>query len=332
MNLGFDGTDAVEDEFTILLPQPALYMLWNVTASENYTRSYYFYQDETFDEVWIFIPRATEPCYPYTFVPADFYGMKDPYLSTQINVGGVIRTVERKKVETNQVTFFMIQWHNYDLTWRCDQGTYTQSFNAENTFTTSLVILAGAFAETTSTMPSASAGRINSTCVHITYADSMEATYWLFLNITHQASGGGYQVDYEINTTASSYNLYWNVADADTDYVVYIVAYTYTGLWSWRYPCPVTPTSTNPFEGLLNFIGDWQGINPAQIPAAILILLFLAIGSSKSTGISCLLAWIVAVILAVMGWYVASAPTFAFAGATSILVWIAEGKETIREI
>lgn len=331
-SFGLNGTDSVADQVEILIAQPALYMNWNASASLNYTRSYYFLQDDYFDEVWIFVPKTTEPFYPYTFVPTDFYGMKNPYLETRINVNGVVRTVERKSVDINQITFFMIQWHNYDLTWICDQGTYTQSFNAENTFTTSLVILSGAFATNTASMPLASAARLNSTCIHASYADSLEATYWIYLNITHRATGGTYELDYAVNETDSSYSLYWNLATNTTDYTVNIIAYTPLGLLSWKFPCPVTSISTNPFEGLFDFLGEWGSLNPSQIPAVVIIMLFLAFGSTKSTGASCLIAWIIAAIFAIMGWYIVSVPIFAFAGVTSVLVWIAENKETTREV
>ena len=333
VNFILNGTDAVADDYSVLLSQPGTYLAWNISSStDNTTRTYAFLPTLTFEEIWIFIPRTTEPTYPYTFVPADFYGMRSPYLETQININGATRTVERKKADVNQISFFMIQWHKYDLTWRCDQGVYTQSFNAENTFTTSLVILSGAFPTTTSTMPSASAGRLNTTCITASYVDSMGGTYWLYMNITHLASSGGTQLDYDVNVSTSSYSLTWNLADNETDYIVHIEAYAYSGYFSWKFSCPAQPASNNPFAGLFNFMGNWGIINPSQLPAGLIIVLFLAIGSTRSTGASCVLAWVVGAILMVMGWFTVSLPLLAFAGITSIFIYIAEQKETAREV
>lgn len=326
-----DGTDVVADTIDVYLDQPATYLAWNISDVANYTRFYYFQPEDVFDEVWVFVPEPSAPVYPYTFVPTDYAGMTNPFLETSINVNGQIRVVERKKVDINQVTFLMVQWHRYDLTWRCDQGSYTQAFSAENTFTTSLVVLAGAFPISTSSSPVALATRLNETSIRITYADGSESTYWLFLNITHKV-GTSYVLDYEINTTGFSYSLTWTLADETTDYIVHIVSYASNKIFSWTYPCIITQINANPFDGLLDFIGDWQGFNAAQIPAAFIIMLFLGIGSFRSAGVCCLLSWIVMVIFVIMGWYAATVPTMGFACATSILIWLAEGKETVREI
>jgi TM2 domain-containing membrane protein YozV len=69
----------------------------------------------------------------------------------------------------------------------------------------------------------------------------------------------------------------------------------------------------------------------AQIGAAAIIMLFLCIGSFRSAGACCILAWIIGGIMIFLGWWVTSIPEFALAGFLSILIAIDEGKQSVRE-
>lgn len=338
ISFGLNGTDGTADDYSTILAQPASYMTWNCSSVENYTRAYYFLPTETFDEIWIFVPRTTEPFYPYTFIPADFYGMRNPYLESSINIDGTKRIVERKKADINQITFFMIQWHRYDLTWRCDQGTYTQSFSAETTFTTSLVVLAGAFPVSTSTMPTITASRPTSTSILVSYADSLGSTVWVSVEIWHY-NGALKVTDYFYNETASSLSINWTAAISTIDYYVYVQAYTngihYDG---WRFSLPANPNVTNIFAGLFDFLGTYpSGVVVANMVGVGIVLLFVAIGSFKSTGIACILAWAMFAILTLIGFITIGDATYGvpqlfLALAVSVLVFIEERKAETREV
>ena len=338
LSFGLNGTDSVADDYSALLAQPASYMVWNCSSTENYTRVFYFFEDENFEEIWIFVPRTTEPFYPYTFVPADFYGMQNPYLETSINVDGTRRVVERKKADINQLTFCMIQWHHYDLTWHCDQGTYTQGFSAENSFTNSLVVLAGAFPTTTATQPTVTASRLNATAIQVTYTDPSESTVWVSVQIWHY-NGATETTDYFLNTTANSLSVLWAEADSETDYYVHVQAYSNGFLYGgWQFSLSWVTLPSNPFSGLLDWLGSYpSGMIAANIIGAVIVMLFLAIGSSKTTGFSCLLAWIICGILVLMGWITLNDPSrgipmFFLAGFVSVLVFIEERKTETREV
>lgn len=284
------------------------------------------------DEIWIFLPSPDTPVYPYTFVPVDFYGMQNPYLETSIIIDGQTRIVERKKADFNQITFFMEQWHSYGLTWRCDQGTYSQIFSAETTFTTSLMILPGAFPTSTVELPEATATRVNTTYIQVTYVDGAEATLWLYVQVFHKY-GSTEVTDYSVNTTSNSYTLDWTDADNETDYYVKVMAYSDGVTYTFNFVCALSSTQYNPWAGLFDFLGTLPGgIDASQLLVTGIIMLFLAIGSYQSAGFSCLIAWIIAGIFIAIGWFTCSLPVFGFAGFTTILVWIHESKQTEREL
>jgi hypothetical protein len=103
----------------------------------------------------------------------------------------------------------------------------------------------------------------------------------------------------------------------------------------WKFVCPKLPPA-NPFTGAFDFLGTWQinGINidPAQLIAVIIIMLFLCIGSVYSVEASCILAVIAGGILIVMGWWSASIPMFGLATVTAILIAIEQSKKSLREV
>ena len=161
------------------------------------------------------------------------------------------------------------------------------------------------------------------------YLDPNATTTWLYVQITHLA-GGNTIIDFTDNQTANTYTTTQTVDNA-TDYTVQIQTYRDGTITEWDIPCPVT-SGSNPFAGLFNYLGTWPaGIDPAQIVAAVIIMLFLAIGSYGSAGVSCILSWIITGILMAIGWFTMGVPLFVFAGILSILVVLDESKKTARE-
>jgi hypothetical protein len=303
---------------------------WNSTTS-NITRIYTFLGTVSDVEVYIHIANPAQAAYEYTFSIADFYGMTNPYL--EATVGAETRLiVERQSLNTTGIaTFLMTQYFPYQLTFRCDQGTYTQSFTPGATFTTNLQVLAGSFPSTVTNDSLATATRTNATTIDVTYYDPDSATDWLYMKITHQ--DGAYLVtDYTDNQSSTNSLSTTVTVDNATDYFVQVQAYRYGGVMEWDFACP-NLTLTNPFDGLLDYLGTWPtGFDPAQIFAAAIIMCALGLGSFRSAGVSCILAWILAGIFLAIGWFTISLPMLALAGVLSVLIVLTESKETTRDV
>lgn len=323
-----NGSDGVADTANLSLTNPATYVYWNLTSTGNYTRIYYFL-DTSFDELWIFVPYVTKPWFSYQFSVTDFFGMTNPYLETTINVAGQTRIVERKPLTTvGTITFSMVQWQQYGLRFRCDEGTYTQYFSAETTLATNLQVLQGSFPTTQLDVPITIALRLNGTSIQITYTDPSLSTNWFFYNITHEDT-----LDSTANLTTNSYSVTWTNASSTTDYEIYAQANINGELYDWLIQTPAPPSTVNPWEDLFESLGTWPtGFNPMYIPAAVIIVFVLGIFSYYSATIGCGVAWIVTGILMLMGWYDMGVSTFAFAAFVTFLVAVNESKKTEREL
>jgi accessory gene regulator protein AgrB len=74
------------------------------------------------------------------------------------------------------------------------------------------------------------------------------------------------------------------------------------------------------------------GFDVAQLPAAAVLFLVLAIFSFASHGKGCILCWVVALVMVALGWFVVSLPAFGLALVYSVFILFIEGKQTEREI
>lgn len=307
----------------ILSSVPIEWISWNASSVLNYTATIFPDPKDLTPNYKLFVVAQGVPTYLYTFPIADFVGMTHAYIS-DYNSAGVLEE-QFSLGNINPPAFLMQQFQSYSLKITCDQGTYTQSFVAGNTLTTNLQILAGIFAETNSTTLIASATR-NNTFVTINYFDPSSNTTALTITVTHLV--GTTVINDFSDTGTNSYNAILTV-DATTDYTVTITAQDNTGLvTTWKFTLPVSTTPVNPFTGLFSFLGNWPpGLDPAQLLAAFIIMCALSVGSFKTTGFSCVLAWIITGILMVMGWYTMGIPLFAFAGVLSIFIVIQEAKQ-----
>lgn len=349
LNLSANGI--TPDTDTIYSTSPALLMTWNASTTLNLTRIFEFTTAET-QEYNITIPVPVLPIGTYAFSITDFYGMTNPYLQTSISPDGTNQwPVERRSLNASStVTFVFTQYGTYTITIQCDQGSISYIFTAENVFSTDYPILAGAFPVANTTIPVFTAQRLNSSLIGVAFADATETTNWLFVNITHK-QGSGIIYDYSTNNTGSSQAIYWNLADSRLAYIVTGIADINGEEKTWIIQVPKLPTE-NPWLGVFDFLGNENGTLPyyhtgfpdgmsslqiAQLVAAGIILFFLSIGSFKSAGACCVLAWIVAGIMLAIGWFgggtvYASIPLFSLAGVLSIIVVLYEGKETVGSI
>lgn len=324
--------------------------LWNASSPLNFTRIIDFVGDAS-EEYNIYIPSPLVPAGQYEFTVTDFVGVQNPYLQTSISTDGVTsNVVERRSLNsTSTVTFVMAQYGTYSLTILCSLGSITQPFTAENVFSNTLPILAGSFAVTNSTTPTFSAQRLNSSLIGIVYSDPSNTTDWLYLNITHR-SGTSTIYDYNTNNTGSTQTILWNNADLDKAYLVTATAQINGEEKTWIVAVPKT-VSANAWDGIFDWLGQYTPTLPhvhtgwpegmtsgqiAQLIAAFIILFFLCIGSFRSVGACCILAWIVGGVMLALGWWgggtaTASLPLFSLAGFLSVVVAIDESKQTVRE-
>ena len=347
--LSADGMTA--DTETVYSTSPARIVTWNASTLLNLTRILELTGAST-EEYNVCIPPSALPVGTYAFSVTDFAGMTNPFLQTSISPDGVdMWVVERRSLNTTgTVTFTMTQYGTYTLTILCDQGSITQLFTAENVFTVDLPVLSGAFPAANTTLPTFTAQRLNSSLIGVAYSDSSAATNWLYVNITHK-QGSTVIFDYSTNNTGSSQSILWNAADADKAYTVTGIANIAGVNKTWIIAVPKLP-SENPWLGIWDWLGNENGTLPmvhtgfpdgmssaqiAQLVAACIIVFFLGIGSFKSTGACCVLAWIVGGVMLYLGWWgggtvYASIPNFALAGFLSVIIAIQEGKSVEREV
>ena len=349
-NMTAIGSTANVTTFTSSLP--AYQMIWNASNTLNYTRIIDFLPES--EDVNVYIPAPVLPSYPYTFNVISFAGVTNAYLQTSISTdGSTWHTVERANLNsTGSPTFIMAQQGTYTLTFICDQGIYSQQFIAQNIFTESLPILAGMFPISNVTYPTVDVSRLNSTLIGISYQDPSNSTDWFNITITHQ-SGSLTVLDYSNTPTSGSpQTILWNDADAEKSYNVNSTALIGTQQYIWINQAP-SSASTNPWLGIWDWLGKpiltmpytstgWPlGMttnNIAQIVGAIIILFFLSIGSYRSSGPVCIIAWIMSGFMIAFGWWgngvvggLSAIPEFALSGFIAIMIHLSEAKDSVRE-
>lgn len=343
-----DGSTANTTVFTS--SNLAYQILWNSSSALEFTRVIDFTGDID-EEYNIYVPSPLTPVRQYAFSVTDFVGLQNPYLQTSISTDGVTsHVVERRSLNvTGVVTFVMAQYGTYTLTIQSAQRSLAQTFTAENVFAINLPIMAGAFQATNGTTPTLVAQRLNTTLIGVIYSDPSNLTDWLYINITHR-SGVLTVYDYNTNNTESTQTILWNDADADKAYTVTGTAQISGVAKTWIVAVPKTVLA-NPFSGIFDWIGQpiptlphvhtgWPdgmtSVQIAQLAASAIIMFFLCVGSFRSVGACCVLAWIMGGVMLVLGWWgggttTASIPEFALAGFLSFLVAIDEGKQQVRE-
>lgn len=344
-----DGSTANTTTFTST--QPAFEMLWNASSALNLTRVLDF-MGETTEEYNIYIPSPQVPAGTYTFSVTDLAGVTNPFLETSLSTNGSsYYVVERRSLNfSGTVTFTMAQYGTYTLAVHCNLGTYTQTFTAENVFYYDIPLLAGVFPSANSTIPVVTAQRLNSSLIGVSYVDPSNLTSSFYFNITHR-NGLATIFDYSYTSSSSSGTFLWNLASSSRAYKVTAVATISGTTKTWIIQIP-TEAPANPWLGAFDFLGNYTATLPhvptgwegpggtqltsgqiAQLVAAAIITLFLSIGSFKSAGACCVVAWAISGIMLYLGWFqggtaAASIPTFALAGVLSAFLVISEYRES----
>lgn len=327
---------------------------WNSSSASNYTSLIDFIPttDIAPQLVYLYIPDPTLPFFQYTFPVTDFYGMLNPYLRMTVNNASGTSSSIAEQINLNTTsspTFVMTQYYTYTLTFVCTQGTYSQPFTAETSFTNTLPVLAAQFPTSTSTSPTATVERLNSTLIGITYQDPSNSTSSGSVAISHQ-SGAVTINDYSTSSFGNITTILWNNAIPTVDFNVNITAIINGVPYIWILAASESAT-TNPFTGIFDWLGQNTPTLPhiytgwpagmtsasiAEIVGACIVMLFLCVGSFRSAGACCIISWVIFGILLYMGWLGTitpyTIPEFAFSGFVGLLIHFSEAKDTAREV
>ena len=307
-----------------------------------------------YENINVVVPNPSIPFSLYTFPVTDFAGMTNPYLEMSINnASGSTGPAQQVSLSTTgSATFIMTQYYTYTLTFINGDGkTFSLQFTAENTFTNQLTVPSLAFTVLNTTIPTANADRLNDTLIGINYNDPSSLTSGGSITISHQ-NGASTINDYSVSTLSSSTILLWNAASIGVDYNVTVTS-TINGqpyLWILNVP---SSASANPWIGIWDWLGSSTPTMPyvstgwplgmttyqiAEIAGGIIIAFFLTIGSFRSSGATCIVAWVMSGFLIAFGWWgngtvgaVSAIPEFALSGFIAFMVQIAEAKDTVRE-
>jgi len=329
-----NGTDGSADTVEIELVYPGVAFTWNITdPAYNRTRTFYL-TSATFEEIWIYLPPPDEPCYLYTFTVTDFVGVTNAYLETVKNVGGQNRIVERQALNVlGPVPFWLVWANKYDIRLICDQGMYTWGgFIALTEQSQSLIITVGMFPLIYAGMNvTVTAQRRNATWIQITYTDYDELTLWVNVQIVY-LEDMAWTTAYSENKSGSAPDPWsWYDAEAKVDYVANVTSMYDGEKKTWQFNLPAPPATVNPWEGLLEALGNWP-IPAKNVIGLILVLMVFGVFSYYSMPTGCVLGVLTAGFLTYIGWLDLSWNLIALAGAVSIFAVIAKAKREEREL
>jgi len=334
-----DGSDGSADTVSFSLIYTPYSFNWQTTDGANYTRLFYLGSAGS-SALNLYLPSNTSEAQIYQFTISDYAGMTNPYISITKNLNGTTYLIERKPITVSVVSFVMEQWSTYNILLECDEGSYSVPFSAESSFYTNINAAPLMFdVPDTSGNFTAYSQAYNETVIRTQYVDYDDTTTSLNITIFHGV-GGDLTVDSStvianFNTTyiSTQYTSDWTSRDSEENYVVFIIATRDNATYSWRYMI-LASTPSSPFVGIFDFLGDWpNGVDPAQVIGGVLVVFGgVAVFSYMGTGAGCAFSWIIAGILAVMGWFTISVPMFVFAGFITVLIYIDEAKKTAREL
>jgi hypothetical protein len=321
-----NGTDGVADTVTFQIEQRGIAFTWNISsAGTNQTRTYSL-TSSTFEELYIFLPNPDEPAYLYTFQLIDLAGISNGYLETIIPISGQNRIVERQKVVSgNDIPFWLIEFHSYDLVLICDKGTLDfGNFIPQATTALTRIVPADAFTPSWRGLNvTVAATRRNNTWVQVNYSDTTNSTSWVYVSITHSEYLTTI-TDYSLNGT-NPMQLNWYNAISTTNYRVAVQALVNVTVEWWSFAVPAIPTATNPFSGVWDILGTFP-FPAASLVGFFIIMCVLLLTSYVNMVFGCFLTLIVAVLLNWLTWMTLGWNLIAFGFAIVVLAAIREAK------
>lgn len=272
-----NGTDGVADTLDFQIEQKGVSFTWNISASGyNYTRIIML-KNDTFEELYIFIPNSAEVANIYYFNFVDLVGITNGYLETRITFNGTSTIVERQKADVYSLKPFWLTWnHHYDVRLVCDQGSYTWTDQvATEPYTWTFAVNSGMFPITLPGMNlTLYAERKNHTYIQVNYSDAESLTSWVNVVFKHKLNGV-YVTDYSLNQTGNSVQVNWYGADEENGYRVLVQYYRNGTEESAFLFVNQLPSDELVFEGQLDILG----LFPFDSRQLIGILILFIIGS-----------------------------------------------------
>jgi len=328
MHVDVEGVEDVETWYSNV---QAYYFTWNISApSMNMTRSYWV-SNETFQNIYIFVPNPETSVYQYRFTVNDISGMTSAYLETDINVEGFERLVERKSVSTvNPVTFWMSQFKLYSLILVCNKGTYVfgNGFEAGSVFDQELTTSQLSFPVTYSFFNvSIGAVRTNTTYCEVYYMDNAGLTTALNVSFIYQ-SGWTWANQYTSLSSSQNTTVAYSSLDPSTDYVADIIATRSDAVYHWNIPLPIPNNmSTNIWSSLDALYPD-SPVPVSNFLGLFLIFCIFAIFSYVYVELAMFLAVIFNIIFVAIG--MMQTPITILAFAMCLVVFVAIKRQKMR--
>jgi hypothetical protein len=270
----------------------------------------------------------------YTIHFLDLVGVLNdyPYVELSRYINGVLRTVEKRKVDLEKkVTFAAQQEETYVITIK-NGASYVFGdllFGQDTTMTLTLkglefpehIVLGYKYVRVYATR-----NMTSGTPITIFYQDTLDETTQVDITIYFQSND---TVAWSTTQTASSFSVNWNGADNTTDYwCEVIIDHQRFAILSYRQILPRL-YSGNPWS--LDFLGTLPFNTNLLIPAFI-VLCVAGVFSSLNVPVGLFATVITATILAYLGWLPVHADILIFAFALVIIVAIAYGKRRVYTV
>jgi len=309
---------------------------YNITSPVyNVSRLYYVETVET--DFYLFLPKSTDTYAQYSFQIVDLVGMGAGYISTNLNINGTSRIVEKLRIDLyNCMNFYLVKGNAYDIKISCSLGVVTDAgFIAVETTTKREFITGDMFGISLPGNPLAvSASRKNSTWIQANYSNTEATTDWVQFTIQRLVSTTWTTVmvsNNTLNATSMQYN--WYSAGNTTDYRMTILASISGVEYTWMFGLSAPIVNVSPFDlAVLGTVGPF----PTQyIIGFLLVCIAFGCFTAFDLGLGCTVAWIMSLFFTYLGLLPNATSNWilmGFAGVFVVLVDIKEAKKVEREI
>jgi len=285
----------------------------------NVTRIYYpvpayFGDSET---VYVFLPDS--PYYTYYVSITDVLGITNAYVESYISLNGSNVVVERRPYSMNNLIPFTLHFGgSYGFRIWCSQGFYDNGVTtpADPSTPVSITVSALNFPSTAISYGNLTVftQRTSATTIQVLYQDLNNETG----TVSTQIYQGSQLMDSDNQTTSGTYSLTWNNAQPTLTYTVTVTSSTsYYGTLSWSWTLPPYSITTSSFN--LSFLGNWLGVDGAQVFGFFLCLLVFGCFSSKDRYVGTVITVFLAGFLTYIGWLNIPTGMLTFVGSLAIL-------------
>jgi len=299
-----NGSGGIEDVETWYAAFQPFYFVWNISDPTLNESRVYWLMNQSFENVYVFVPDAASIHQRVTYTLNDIYGISNAYLELHLQVDGYDRIVERNKASvTAPFTFWTMQFHSYGQVLISDQGTVDfGSSDPSNTAPTLQVTRFSFPIQYNYYNVQVTALRLNGTCVTVYYNDSdaTTSTGSVALRLNHTTA-----TFYSSSWMGNSYTLTLNTLGSTTDYNCQIIGNRTDNDYVWNIPLPAPLNGTSIWAGLDVMFPDFYtttGMHLANAFGIFIILCIFAVFSFWHTGLAAFLAVLTNAIMLAIGW------------------------------